>query len=276
MLKGWNRKVRITSAISRAWMTTRMVSAKPLSVFVPDVTLIAFPIPGAISPRGGRAFSSRESLFVSRQENGPDSDSESEFRRKPELALAEGAARGFRRLFAAAQSTVSSKLPNPLTNQVFLVLRAAARVCPGNSRFARMDRRNYDEGLRQWPVIGNAQIDSRLMPVGRQRREPGQRAAGELHGRTAARQVHHPHIAPPDASPDSRAERLGTGLLGGEALGVGRHHHFLVFGPALGPGALGVGENAVQEAVAMTLDDFGDAADVDQVRADADDHDLPG
>jgi hypothetical protein len=49
MLKGWNRKVRITSAIRRAWMTTRMVSPKPLSDFVPDVTLIAFPIPVAIA-----------------------------------------------------------------------------------------------------------------------------------------------------------------------------------------------------------------------------------
>jgi hypothetical protein len=29
-------------------MTTRTVSPKPLSDFVPDVTLIAFPIPGAI------------------------------------------------------------------------------------------------------------------------------------------------------------------------------------------------------------------------------------
>src|SRR5258705_11101344 len=46
MLKGWNRKVRITRAISRAWITTRMVSPKPLSDFVPEVTLIAFPIPG--------------------------------------------------------------------------------------------------------------------------------------------------------------------------------------------------------------------------------------
>jgi hypothetical protein len=42
-----------------------MVSPKPLSDFVPDVTLIAFPIPVAC-PRGGRAFSPRESLFVSR------------------------------------------------------------------------------------------------------------------------------------------------------------------------------------------------------------------
>jgi hypothetical protein len=44
-------------------MTTRMVSPTPLSDFVPDVTLIAFPIPVAIA-RGGRAFSSREAPFV--------------------------------------------------------------------------------------------------------------------------------------------------------------------------------------------------------------------
>src|SRR5213080_3192625 len=91
MLKGWNRKVRITRAISRAWMTTRMVSPKPLSDFVPEVTLIAFQFPSRRS--GGRAFSSRESLFAPRQGNGPDSNSESEFGRKPEFALAEAAAR---------------------------------------------------------------------------------------------------------------------------------------------------------------------------------------
>jgi hypothetical protein len=37
--------VRITRAINSAWMTTRMVSPKPLSGFVSDLTLIAFPIP---------------------------------------------------------------------------------------------------------------------------------------------------------------------------------------------------------------------------------------
>jgi hypothetical protein len=79
-------------------MTTRTVSPRPLSVFVPDVTLIAFqfpafPIPGAFSPRGGRTFSSRESLFASRQENDLDYDIASEFRRKPGFALAEDAAR---------------------------------------------------------------------------------------------------------------------------------------------------------------------------------------
>jgi hypothetical protein len=65
-------------------MMTRMVSPKPPSVFVPDVTLIAFSIPVAIQ-RAGRAFSSRESLFVSRRENRPDSDIESQSRHKPEI-----------------------------------------------------------------------------------------------------------------------------------------------------------------------------------------------
>jgi hypothetical protein len=65
-----------------------------------------------------RAFSSRESLFVSRQENGLDSDVESQSRRKPEFALARRYfLRRFRRLFAAAQSTVLLKLANPLADQ---------------------------------------------------------------------------------------------------------------------------------------------------------------
>src|SRR5258705_8359166 len=102
-------------------MTTRTVSPKPLSDFVPDVTLIAFPIPGAF-PRAVAEHFPHANRPSSRRENGPDSDIESEFRRKPEFALADGAARGFRRLFADAQSTAASKLANPLTNRRFLVL----------------------------------------------------------------------------------------------------------------------------------------------------------
>jgi hypothetical protein len=41
-----------------------MVSPKPLSDFVPDVTLIAFPILPSRLPHGGRAFSSREPPLV--------------------------------------------------------------------------------------------------------------------------------------------------------------------------------------------------------------------
>jgi hypothetical protein len=87
-----------------------MVSPKPLSDFVPDVTLIAFPIPAGFRPRGGRTFSSRESSFRSRQENGLDSDVKGKFRRKPDFALARfSTLRRFRRLFADVQSTVVDK-----------------------------------------------------------------------------------------------------------------------------------------------------------------------
>src|SRR5947209_2670870 len=86
MLNGWNRNVRITKAIKRAWITTRTVSPKPLSGFVPDVTLIAFPIPRCCA-RGGRTLSSRESLIASRQESGPMSDVESQSGHKPDSAL---------------------------------------------------------------------------------------------------------------------------------------------------------------------------------------------
>ena len=51
--------------------------------------------------------------------------------------------------------------------------------------------------------------------------EPRERAAGELHGRPAGRQIDHPHVAPEHARPQPGAERLGAGLLGGKALGIG-------------------------------------------------------
>ena len=50
---------------------------------------------------------------------------------------------------------------------------------------------------------------------------------------------------------------------------------FVVLGAALGLGAFGVGENPVEKAIAMTLDDLGDPANIDQVGADADDHAVP-
>src|SRR4029077_10427548 len=79
----------------------------------------------------------------------------------------------------------------------------------------------------------------------------------------------------PDAAHDAGSQRLGAGFLGGKPLGVGRHHHLLVVGPAGCLGAFDVGEDAVEETVAMAFDDLGNAGDVDQVGADADDHALP-
>jgi hypothetical protein len=101
-----------------------MVSPKPLSVFVPDVTLIAFPIPMGLRPQGGRTFSSRESRvpFASRKMVF-DTDIEGKFRRKTRIRPGSVVSlRRFRRLFAAVQSSASSKLSNPLINHRFLVL----------------------------------------------------------------------------------------------------------------------------------------------------------
>jgi hypothetical protein len=85
MLKGWNRKVRITKAIRRAWMMTRIVSPKPLSDFVPDVTLIAFPIPSG-SPRTAADHFPVANRLIRAKETVVVLLSESASRRKPEFA----------------------------------------------------------------------------------------------------------------------------------------------------------------------------------------------
>ncbi|WP_197423028.1 hypothetical protein [Bradyrhizobium valentinum] len=99
-------------------MTTRMVSPKPLSDFVPDVTLIAFPIPASLARTVAERFPHANRLIRSRQENGLNTDVEGLFRRYPESALARTRrSRRFRRLLVGAQSSASSKLHNPLINQ---------------------------------------------------------------------------------------------------------------------------------------------------------------
>src|SRR5258705_943396 len=139
MLKGWNRKVRITSAISRAWTMTRMVSPKPLSDFVPDVTLIAFPIPASRKPaRWQNVFPAR---IVGRfaQKNDLSSDVESGFRYetriRPDLIVL--IPRRFRRLFATTQSRAASKTANPLRMNGFLVLRPPVASPPRRIRICR-------------------------------------------------------------------------------------------------------------------------------------------
>jgi hypothetical protein len=106
-----------------------MVSPKPLSDFVPDVTLIAFPIPARLfqpSPvldKGlvrmvAERFPHANREFRSRQENGLDTDVKGKFRRKTRIYPGSVVSlRRFRRLFAAVQSSASTKLCNPLINQ---------------------------------------------------------------------------------------------------------------------------------------------------------------
>ena len=80
----------------------------------------------------------------------------------------------------------------------------------------------------------------------------------------------HPQVGQEHAAAEAGAQRLGTGLLGGEALGVGAGP----VGPRapLGPAPLVLREHALQEAVAEPLQRALDPADVADVGADAEDH----
>ena len=70
-------------------MTTRMVSPKPLSVLVPDVTLIAFQFPQGASPTWWQnVFLTRIESSVRVKKMVFDTDVKGKFRRKPEFALA--------------------------------------------------------------------------------------------------------------------------------------------------------------------------------------------
>ena len=66
-------------------------------------------------------------------------------------------------------------------------------------------------------------------------------------------------------------ERLGAGLLGGETLGVG----FDPPGAAFGLCALERREDAIEEALTMPFDRALDAADIDEIGTDSEDHARP-
>src|SRR5208337_2136981 len=93
-------------------------------------------------------------------------------------------------------------------------------------------------------------------------------AAGEFDRGLTASQIHHTHVAPEYAVLQPGAESLRASLLGGKALSVGRG----AGRAGVGFSALCPGENPVEEAVAIAADRLLDAADVDHVAADADDH----
>src|SRR3954453_19540784 len=90
-----------------------------------------------------------------------------------------------------------------------------------------------------------------------------------MQARLAGRQVDDAEIAPEHAAAKPGAERLGGGFLGGKTAGVAGKLRGPPGRPAAAPGR---GEDAVEKAVAKALDRLLDAADVDQIAADAEDH----
>src|SRR5690606_29128729 len=97
------------------------------------------------------------------------------------------------------------------------------------------------------------------------------RAAGQLHGRLARRQVHDAYVAPENSARQTGPERLGAGFLGSKALGIGGRALLAT----VGLGALYIGEDAFDEALRVTLERRLDAPNVDQVAANADNHRFP-
>src|SRR5882672_678085 len=95
-------------------------------------------------------------------------------------------------------------------------------------------------------------------------------AAGQHQRRLARGQVDDAEVAPEHAGAEAGAERLRAGLLGSEALGVAGG----AVGAAVGFLLLGLREDAIGEAGAEARQRPLDAADIDDVAADAEDHAL--
>ncbi len=94
-------------------------------------------------------------------------------------------------------------------------------------------------------------------------------AAGQHKRRRARRRVDHADVLHEDAALEPGPDRLGKGLLGGEALGerAGAGER-----SARRLGAFDVGEDTLQETLAEAIERRLDALDVAQVGADRDDH----
>src|SRR5262245_14549761 len=93
--------------------------------------------------------------------------------------------------------------------------------------------RDDDKGLRIGPLIGERQIDVRLVARRRDLLQALQGSAGQAQGRLARRQIDYPHVAKKHPGAEPGPKRLGASLLGGEALGIGIDP----VRPALGAGA---------------------------------------
>ena len=118
-----------------------------------------------------------------------------------------------------------------------------------------------------WAIGGSSvSVMSRraVIPAGVISSSRRKRAAGQPHRRLPRRQIDHPQVAPEDAVAEAGTERLRTGLLGGESAGIARR----AIGTPVAFLALGIGKDAVQEAISKTLDHLLDAADVDQIAAE--------
>src|SRR5260221_6025563 len=125
-----------------------------------------------------------------------------------------------------------------------------------------------DERLGERRLVGERQVDPRAHAARRDGLELGKRAARPDQGRPARGPNDDAAVAPIDAAAKAGAERLRASLLRCVALGIAGD----ALVAAVGALALHGREDPVEEAVAEALDGARDAADIDEVAADAEDH----
>ncbi len=111
------------------------------------------------------------------------------------------------------------------------------------SRAGKRYRRDDHEGLGDWPVVGNGEVDTRLVAGRCDGLEPPFGAPRQCERGPPRRQVDHTNIAPPHPGAQPRAQRLGAGFLGREALGIGLGPVAAFLGPLLAE--LGIVDEAV-------------------------------
>src|SRR4051812_27642084 len=110
-----------------------------------------------------------------------------------------------------------------------------------------------------------------LVPLGHKSFQNSSRTVGQTHGRLAGWQIHDAHVAPVHTKGNSRAEGLGTGLLGGKALGIGGS-------PLRSPVRLlplDLSKAALGKALAIPRQCLFDTTDLAKVIAEPDDHRFP-
>ena len=133
-----------------------------------------------------------------------------------------------------------------------------------------MNRHGLDdhECLSIRDLVGHAEMNERRVPRRRHRRKSLGGPARQRHGWLSGAHIDDAHVAPGDTVAHSGSQRLGAGLLGGEAFGVARGPVILAFRT----GALDIGLDPVREPISETIDRFLDPANVTQIRSDTQNH----
>jgi len=124
------------------------------------------------------------------------------------------------------------------------------------------------ESLSQRIVVRDGEMDRGTVARRQEFRQPRRGAAGKCHGRLAAREVDHAHVAPEDSPRHAGAQRLGACLLGGEALRI----RCRALGASFGLRALDFCIDTADESFPVPLKRFFDPSDIDQIRPDAYNH----